>query len=160
MNDQVPTGQAAPTEGAASPRFPSEVDSALDTLRALRKQLSQGVRSEQDRLDLMVDLCEAFDELDEAMTLGANLPAAWQQGRTIRTAELLDALPVGAVVVSPGRLDDCDELTDAGSWTKSEDGADGRLGREWFHWSMDYAEPASEVPLPALLVWHPDWEAR
>lgn len=82
--------------------------------------------------------------------------AVWREVCTIHTAEQLDALPTGAVVWCRDRVDVDGDMWGAGSWQKSTRmaSADG----SWFWWAMDYGDPAGEVPLPALLVWHPDWE--
>lgn len=70
-----------------------------------------------------------------------HVAAMWREACTIRTAEQLDALPVGAVVRNAD-----------GVWETDEP-------RTW-------VTPGHEAPfgpqllvLPALLVWHPEWDA-
>lgn len=64
---------------------------------------------------------------------------------TITTVEQLEALPIGSVVHTGENLPDSYH---EGAWTKNDDG--------WYWWGMDFAEPASLIGLPALLLYHPD----
>jgi hypothetical protein len=65
--------------------------------------------------------------------------------RRLITVGQLDALPDGSVVLSP------QTWRGHGVWTKGT--ANGGAG--WFHWALGYGEPASEIPLPALLLYEP-----
>lgn len=63
---------------------------------------------------------------------------------TITTADELDALPPFSMIKStnPDRDDDV--------WIKSPDGGG------WYWWAYDFGDRASEVPLPAKLLYSPE----
>lgn len=64
----------------------------------------------------------------------------------VSTVEELDALPEGAVIHSG------DNWRGSGAWTKGS--ANGDTG--WFHWALEFAEAADEIPLPAVVLWTPE----
>lgn len=129
--------QAVPDVGAASP--------------CLQDVLLRHTPSGAEGASLVSCWCgERFDTFAHH---AAHQAAVWGEVCMVRTVEQLDALPVGAVVVCAGRPGEIwTERIGAGSWQKDDDDR-----RQWFWWGMDFGEPASEVPLPALLVWSPDW---
>jgi len=91
----------------------------------------------------------AMDMID---TSGSGMPRqfwthmadAWREACTIRTVEQLDALPHDAVVMTSERVVYQRARTPF---------------RDWY--STVFSEvKTDEIPLPALLLWHPDWEAK
>lgn len=78
--------------------------------------------------------------------MAADVINALRDHRTVTTTEQLDALPEGSVVRAG------DSWRGPGAWTKGR--ANG--GEVWFHWALEYGEPAGEIPLPALVLWNPE----
>ncbi len=107
--------------------------------------------TEQQRIE---DVLKRHLRDDIAARVASVLAAELCAARTITTREELDALPVGSVVVCPDRVDQDGDVWGEGAWQKTDD--PDIPGRPWFYWAMDFGEPSSEVPLPAVLVWRPE----
>lgn len=128
-----PTGQAAPDEGAVSPRL---VDVVAESVRHTLAIHPWGV-------DLPYPFCEYVERMKaEVAELALT---ALREVCTIRTVEQLDALPPESIVKTSDRSIAC----------RHYDRVHGVVfGDERpFEWSAKY------LALPALLLWHPDWEA-
>lgn len=82
----------------------------------------------------------------------AHVEQMWREACTVTTVEQLDALPEGTVIHTVELPED---TCGSGAWTKCRD-----TGGDWYWWAMDFGEPASEVPLPARVIHHPDWETK
>lgn len=122
---------AVPDEGAASPRL----QVVLATHQATRRAIDSPTGS-------------AWACLCGEPHSAAHIAAAWREACTIRTVQELESLPFEVVV-----RDASGEV-----WAHS----DTRLGLLYGFW----IQPGEEVPsngtmvaLPALLLWHPDWDA-
>lgn len=145
MTDK-PEGQAAPNEGAASPRHPVDSDTqpccggiGRHTRRCRRLEAIVG-HTIRDRLF-------GDDGLGrDAFAVADDVLAALREVCTIRTALQLDALPDEAIVR--------DKVGAAferyGNW---------RSGlSKWFRMDDEVPADGGDIGLPALLLWHPDWE--
>lgn len=78
--------------------------------------------------------------------------AVWREVCTIRTVEQLDALPDEAIVRGGGESFEGNVFKRYGDWP--DDG-----GSRWLVMGTDPTDTADSVHLPAMLLWHPDWEA-
>ena len=72
-----------------------------------------------------------------------HVSAAWREACTIRTVKQLDALPADSVVITP---------TSRITYQKARSSI-----RVWYSSALA-THTADYIGLPALLVWHPDWE--
>lgn len=70
--------------------------------------------------------------------------AAWREACTLRSVEQLSALPEGAAIRSDGRW---------GRRTLERDDHDG-----WYEFGDEIPKQTNADLLPAVLVWHPDWD--
>lgn len=78
--------------------------------------------------------------------------AAWREACTIRTVEQLAAVPFLGVVREVFRASPVGGVDYGGVWERRSSG--------WEALSGSVMPPGYGSPhLPALLVWHPDWEA-
>lgn len=124
-----PTGQAVPDEGAASPRLQDVIRSAVEEVNQI------GCENDLTDTDLDDVTARAFD--------------AWREVCMVRTVEQLDALPEGSVIRS-GR-----SVLERGS---SRGRGLGPVESRWYGIGWELSVDADDTELPALLVWHPDWD--
>lgn len=85
---------------------------------------------------------------DERITAAhiAHVADAWQEACTIRTAEQLESLPVGAAVLDLEVADVFHAVSRPAPQVPA-----------WVQPGHAYRAMADEVPLPALLIWQPRW---
>ncbi|AYN58875.1 hypothetical protein PP634_gp49 [Arthrobacter phage Richie] len=77
----------------------------------------------------------------------AILAAGYRKPRTITTAEELDALPIGSVLI-----------TDAGAWEKVSDPDDADDITFWLQAGNRRWNPSRDVTLPAVILHEPEAE--
>lgn len=130
--------QAAPTEGAASPRV-------HETEAKLRKELADYETRDDARIQ-GEEPPDAGWVIEAAQDLLAALDGT-REARAIRTPDQLNALPEGAVVKSGHDVLERHH--------RDSDNGESR----WLSTGYDLGVDGSDVVLPALLLWHPDWEA-
>ncbi|CAA0136352.1 Uncharacterised protein [Mycolicibacterium vanbaalenii] len=90
--------------------------------------------------------CGVTDQDERDMTHGEHQAAVWRAACTIHSVALRDALSVGSVVVYE------DERAVFKSLPRP-----GVQSPAWIQPGSRYESTADEVPLPALLLWSPDW---
>jgi len=97
--------------------------------------------AEQERDELGRQLRDARDMLAERNGLLRRV--CIEKAYTIRDADTLDSLPVGSIIRdAEGDAVQCDKRPGA-----------------WFYPAERYQFSSDDIPLPALLLWNPLWEA-
>ena len=97
--------------------------------------------AEQERDELDRQLRDARDIIIERNGLLRRV--CIEKAYTIRDADTLDSLPVGSIIRdAEGNALQCDKRPGA-----------------WFYPAERYQFTSDDIPLPALLLWNPLWEA-
>lgn len=98
-----------------------------------------------------VCICDRWSDTDHGdnghHTHVAHQADAWREACTIRTVEELEALPDGATV--RGANGHAFEKSSE-SWTFDD--------RRWGEAGNSSPDRSEDIKLPALLIWHPEWE--
>lgn len=76
-----------------------------------------------------------------AFSIAEHQARKWREARTITDADALDSLPVGSIIRdAEGNALQCDKRPGA-----------------WFYPCERYQFDGDGIPLPVLVLWHPDW---
>lgn len=107
-----------------------------------RKQLHTAVSAEIRNALKTYDACVQPTQITDLISTG--VLGAIRSKCLIETVEQLEALPVGAVIRADGPVIFLRELN-------------GAAEPAWFARAEYFSYDAVEIPLPALLIWHPSW---